>query len=206
VEVLSAQADNSVTIAVIGYPMNIRDVLRHYPDLFESKVKEVFFMNGFYNFGCAEGHWLGPVGDCYDAADEMEKRFPHTVKQYFQGNGSSMCTGGDFFYDTCGSEDNPVKKAYSDWMHHAVDICWPARPSWDPLTVYAAIVGSSGALLTEQEGTDSIDFLGHEQFDTSKTSSNEVNLVYLDDASREQVTEIMNQYMCAGKKPSEHLQ
>lgn len=83
VDVLTAQADNSVTIAVIGYPMNIRDVLKNYPDLFESKVKEVFFMNGFYNFGCAEGHWLGPVGDCADAAAEMEEMWPHSVKQYF---------------------------------------------------------------------------------------------------------------------------
>ena len=35
VDVLNAQPDKSVTIAAIGFPMNIRNLLRNYPDLFE---------------------------------------------------------------------------------------------------------------------------------------------------------------------------
>ena len=35
VNVLQAQPDNSVTIASIGIPINIRNLLREHPDLFE---------------------------------------------------------------------------------------------------------------------------------------------------------------------------
>ena len=51
--------------------MNIRNLLENNPDLFERKVKAVYYMNGFYNFGCAEGHWLGDTDDCYGAAQEV---------------------------------------------------------------------------------------------------------------------------------------
>ena len=78
VDVLKAQPDKSVTIASIGFPVNIRNVLRNHPDLFEQKVKAVYYMNGPYNFGCAEGY-LGPEFDCYRAAQEVQERFPHSV-------------------------------------------------------------------------------------------------------------------------------
>ena len=63
--------------------MNIRNLLRNYPDLFRSKVKAVYYMNGYYNFGCAEHHWLGNDGDCKGAAQEVQVKFPHTTKEYF---------------------------------------------------------------------------------------------------------------------------
>ena len=40
VKVLTAAEANSVTIASIGFPINIRDLIRHYPGLFAAKVKE----------------------------------------------------------------------------------------------------------------------------------------------------------------------
>ena len=77
---LRAQPDNSVTIAAIGFPMNIRNLLRNYPDLFKQKVKEVYYMNGGYNFGCAQG-FLGNANDCYGAAQEVQVKFPHNVRE-----------------------------------------------------------------------------------------------------------------------------
>ena len=56
-------------------------------------------------------------------------------------------------------------------MDQRRDTCWPARPSWDPLTVYAAIVGTDEAQMWEEAGTDEIDEWGHENFDTSWTST-----------------------------------
>ena len=97
VNVLKAQPDNSVTIAAIGFPMNIRNLLRNYPDLFEQKVKAVYYMNGFYNFGCANGNMLGDTTDCYGAAQEVQIKFPHSVKEYYNLNGSDMCMGADFY-------------------------------------------------------------------------------------------------------------
>ena len=63
--------------------MNIRNLLRDNLDLFKQKVKAVYYMNSFYNFGCAEDHYLGNTDDCYDAAQEVQVNFPHTIKEYF---------------------------------------------------------------------------------------------------------------------------
>ena len=107
--------------------------------------------------------------------------FPHSTKQYFQLNGSDVCIGDDFYWWKCGDANNPVAAAYRNWMAKSRDICWPARPSWDPITVYAAILGAEEAGLVEESGTDFIDDLGNEDWDTDKTTSNEFNLKYKDD-------------------------
>lgn len=198
VKVLQEQPDNSVTIAAIGFPMNIRNLLDNYPDLFAQKVKAIYYMNGFYNFGCANGYMLGDTDDCYGAAQEVQIKIPHTTKEYYQLNGSDMCMGADFYNDQCGDSSNPVYTAYRDWMNQARDTCWPARPSWDPLTVYAAIVGTDEAQMWEEEGTDEIDADGNENWDTSWTTNNEVSLWFTDDDKKQGVTDIFNQMLCAG--------
>jgi len=63
--------------------MNIRDVLKKDKKLFNQKVKAVYWMNGMYNFGCAEGHYLGSTVDCYGAAQEVQVNWDHSVKEYF---------------------------------------------------------------------------------------------------------------------------
>jgi len=178
--------------------MNVRNLLRNYHDLFEQKVKAVYYMNGMYNFGCADG-FLGGDDDCHGAAQEVQVKFPHTTKEYFQINGGDMCTAGDFYNDKCGDDSNPVRQAYRDWMDKARDTCWPARPSWDPLTVYAAIVGTDEAQMWEENGTDEIDEEGHETWDTSWTTNNEVSLWFTNDDKKQGVTDILNQMLCAGK-------
>ena len=183
-KVLEAQPDNSVTIAAIGFPMNIRNLLRNNPDLFKQKVKAIYFMNGMYNFGCAEGFLLGNTKDCFGAVKEVQELIPHTTKQYFQRNGHDMCMAGDFFNDKCSDSTNPVRQAYVDWMDHSKFIgrnCWPARSSWDPLTVYVAVVGTDEAQMWEEQGTDVINALGHEKWDKSQTSNNESNLKFTSD-------------------------
>jgi inosine-uridine nucleoside N-ribohydrolase len=67
VKVLGEAEDNTVTIACIGFPMNIRNLLTYHKDLFTQKVKEIHYMNGGYNFGCAAG-FLGGDSDCHGAA------------------------------------------------------------------------------------------------------------------------------------------
>lgn len=59
-------------------------------------------MNGYYNFGCAEHHWLqSNDDDCYAAAQDAQLKIRHTVKEYFQINGGDMCTGGGFLDGSC---------------------------------------------------------------------------------------------------------
>ena len=198
VKVLEAQPDKSVTIASIGFPINIRNMLRNHRDLFEKKVKAVYYMNGMYNFGCAEGHYLGPTTDCDGAAQEVQVKFPHSVKEYFQINGGDMCTAGDFYNNKCSSSKNPVHTAYTNWMKQSKDTCWPARPSWDPVTVYAAIVGTEAAQMWEENGTDEIDARGKETWDKSWTTNNEVALWFTNNDKKPIVTKILNDMLCEG--------
>ena len=134
-----------MTIAVIGFPINIRDLLAEHKDLFAAKVKEIHFMNGPYNFGCALGILfggiLGDTTDCYGAAHQVLLDMPPSVKQFFQPNGADMCSGAPFWDNSCGDDANPMKRAHNDWMANwsflsSIDACWPGRSSWDPLTVY----------------------------------------------------------------------
>ena len=197
VKVLNEAEDSSVTIACIGFPMNIRNLLHYHHDLFEQKVKEVHYMNGMYNFGCAQAFYLGDVTDCYGAAQKVQIDFPHTVREYFQGNGSDMCTGGPFWDDSCGDDKNPMKRAHKDWMNQRHDTCWPARPSWDPVTVYHAIVGTEEATMEAIPGTDEIDEKGRENFDKGWTSNNEFNLIIGND-KKQGVVDKINAMLCQG--------
>jgi hypothetical protein len=83
VDVLSEQDDKSVTVVVIGFPMNIRNVLQTNPELFESKVQKIYFMDEMYNFGCGMGDMMGDTKDCYRAAQATFELFPKTIPVYF---------------------------------------------------------------------------------------------------------------------------
>lgn len=100
-----------------------------------------------------------------------------------------MCTGGDLKDNQCGGSDNPVKKAYQNWLGATGGSC---RPSWDPLTVYAAVVGTDTAQMWEESGTDEIDAEGHETWDKSWTTNNEYSLWFTNDDKKQGVTDIMN--------------
>lgn len=77
---LAGQADNSVAIASIGITTNMRDLVLSSPDqysklnghdLVAQKVNRVVWMDGMYNFGCAQhdsDNWLGPDTDCRGSA------------------------------------------------------------------------------------------------------------------------------------------
>ena len=84
-----------------------------------------------------------------------------------------MCTGGPFKANQCSNDQNPVRIAYKRWLDAVGPSC---RSSWDPLTVYAAIVGTDAAKMWEESGTDEIDVWGNENWDKSWTTNNEVSL------------------------------
>lgn len=192
IKVLTAQEDNSVTIAAIGFPMNIRDVLKKDAALFNKKVKAVYWMNGMYNFGCAEAHWIGSTVDCYGAAQWVQENWDHKVKEYFQLNGGDMGTGGTL--KDCQDSSSPVRQAYVDWLGRTGG---SSRPSWDPVTVYVAVVGTEEAQMWEEKGTDEINALGQETWDKSWTTNNEVSLWYTNNNKKAGVVDILNKMMCA---------
>ena len=109
-----------------------------------------------------------------------------------------MFIGADFYHNKCGDDKNPMKRAHNNWMNQRRDTGWPGRPSWDPVTVYAAIVGTQAAQMWEEKGTNRIDAAGHENWDKSTTNNNEVHLWFLNNDRKPGVVKILNDIICAG--------
>jgi hypothetical protein len=77
---LAGAEDNSVVISAIGMTTNLRDLLQskgdatshlNGVDLVAAKVKTVVWMDGDYNFGCAQyryDRWLGSDDGCRGSA------------------------------------------------------------------------------------------------------------------------------------------
>lgn len=155
-------------------------------------------MNGYYNFGCAEQNtkaWLGDDGDCYNAAHRAQEMFPHTTTQYFSLEGSDVCTGYGFANKNCGEKDNPVRKAYQDWLWGVGNNC---RPSWDPIAVYAAIYGYEAAGMWANDGTDAVDEEGYENWKDNNTSNNEYEIWFNNNKAKQNMEDTIESALCAG--------
>lgn len=95
-----------------------------------------------------------------------------------------------------------MRKAHNDWMSQRRDTCWPARPAWDPVTVYAAIVGTEAAQMWEEKGTDRVNENGDEDWDKGTTKYNEVHLWFTNDSKKQETANIINKMLCEGKNVS----
>jgi len=126
---LVTQEDNSVVISSIGMTTNMRDLVKslggdqYSPlsgyELIEKKVKQVVWMDGGYNFGCA-GHgnndngYLGDDLGCRGSAQQIFELFPNTTQHIFNtGIGNSVKTGS--VLTDCAPSSNPCRQAYFDW-------------------------------------------------------------------------------------------
>lgn len=191
--VLSAADDASVVIASIGEPTNLRDLIQAEPALFARKVKQAVYMDGGYNFGCADAKgsdaspYLGSTAGCAGAAKLVIDAVPHSIKQVFSLNGGEVLTGGRF---NTGCGLGPVKDAYQIWTGGN------SRPSWDLIAVYVAVMGTSSLYSSEQPGTNSVDAAGNENFDTSKTGTNESH-VWIASDKKGDVTRILDDLICS---------
>jgi len=144
---LQGAANHSVTIASIGEPTNLQDLLRSEMDLVRAKVKRVFYMDGGFNFGCADGAY-GPDDECWKSAQYVVANMPSpNVEQIFQLHGDNHNGWWVGQNPKCGmDQNNPVKFAYQTACRNM----WQGacnnygRDSWDPNTVYAAIMGKVG--------------------------------------------------------------
>ena len=145
--VLNEAKDSSVTIASIGELTNLQDLLRDDLDLVRRKVKRVVYMDGNFNFGCADGAY-GPNDECWKSAQYVVANMPSPqVEQIFQLHGDNHNGWWVGNNAKCGMDDkNPVKVAYQDMCRNA----WQGacdnfgRDSWDPNSVYVAIMGAQG--------------------------------------------------------------
>ena len=154
---LGAAADNSVVIASVGELGNLRDILKANKDLFVKKVKAIYYMDGGYNFGCGDSNgsgwspWLGSTDDCYGSAQYVIENVPKSIKQVFSGDGGNIYAGSRFNGDG-GCGQGPVKQAYQVWTNYG------SRPSWDPITVYFAVMGDRSLWSYTDEGTNTVSY------------------------------------------------
>mgnify|MGYP000229642799 CR=1 FL=1 len=98
----------------------MRDLVQSQPDEFSplngteliaKKVGLIVWMDGMYNFGCAQhdtDDWLGPDTDCRGSAMAAVSGWPSSVKQIFSGVGSDVLHGG--WLDGCAEDGNPVRQ------------------------------------------------------------------------------------------------
>eukprot|EP00602_Paraphysomonas_sp_CaronLab_P000530 CAMPEP_0185021796 /NCGR_PEP_ID=MMETSP1103-20130426/4504_1 /TAXON_ID=36769 /ORGANISM="Paraphysomonas bandaiensis, Strain Caron Lab Isolate" /LENGTH=419 /DNA_ID=CAMNT_0027553539 /DNA_START=34 /DNA_END=1293 /DNA_ORIENTATION=- len=190
---LSGADNNTVVVVSIGEPLAIRNILQAEYDLFVSKVREVHYMDGGYNFGCGDSDgsewspWLGSTEDCDGAAQYVVDHIPSSIRQYFSLNGENILTGSRF-QEGCGS--GPVKEAYQLWTNYG------SRPSWDLISVYMAIRGVESLYSTAYAGTNNVDYYGHEDFDVTDTENNQYQ-VWIDDSHYGDVVRILDDIICA---------
>jgi hypothetical protein len=137
--------DKSVTIASIGETTNLQDLLRNDADLVKQKVKRIVYMDGGFNFGCADGAY-GPNDECWKSAQYVVANMPSPdVEQIFQLHGDNhngWWVGSD---PKCTMDNkNPVMVAYSDMCRNTGWCDNYGRDSWDLNTVYVAVMGAPG--------------------------------------------------------------
>ena len=202
---LSKAEDHSVAIAAIGIPTNMRDLLASKPDQFSSlggtalvaqKVKLIVWMDGLYNFGCAqhdEDNWLGSDAGCRGSAKLAVEGWPSSVKQIFSGVGGDVMHGD--WLEGCAAKGNPCRQAFEDW-----GVAGRGRSSWDPISVMIAVRGVVGVHCKESgQG-------GHQTFPpgsrdgvehwVSGSSSNQSFVQYSGKGAQAAISFELNQLLC----------
>ena len=188
--------DGSVVIASIGELTNLRDIIKANKDLFVKKVKMIYYMDGSYNFGCGDSNgsgwspYMGSTDDCYGAAQYVIQNVPSSIKQVFSLDGGGDIYTGGRFNGNNGCGQGPVKEAYQIWTNDG------SRSSWDPITVYLAVMGDTALYSSLQAGTNTVDYYGNEHFNTGDTNNNQYH-VWIDSSHNGDVTRILDNALCA---------
>lgn len=140
---LAAAPDDSVTIVSIGFLINLRELLESQPDahsplvgeeLVRRKVKRMVLMGGDFPQSVPEGEYnLAHQGVGPDSQYVIE-RWPTPILFVGWTIGNRILTGPALLPTPAA---NPVRRAYQLWRN----VLEQGRPSWDLLTVYAAVRG-----------------------------------------------------------------
>lgn len=182
-KLLSEAADNSITIAVIGFPTNINNLFKSDPDdysdlngieLVKRKVDKFYIMGGKYPEGL-DGHNWRLAGDCI--AKEMIEQCPRPI--IFVGDAIGKMENGFIVGKSLNQlpDDSPVKAAFSYWFKNPPwwykDIFgFPASDtipnwhSWDEVTVHMAILGSEKWFDLETQGSIELSCKSYSKWNT----------------------------------------
>lgn len=151
-EVMSEQADGSVTVCSIGPLNNLRDFLEddECRRLIEMKVCRLVAMAGRFD-GSGLPEWNVEMD--VEAAKCVVERWPGEIVFCPWECGASVITGGT-------ATNAPVELAY---RLHSNGL----RPSWDPMTVLYAVRGGGRLMKTSPEGVIRIAQSGESLFEVT---------------------------------------
>jgi len=177
-KVLAAAEDNSVKIAAIGFPTNIRNLLESPADdispltgydLVAAKVKTVVWQGGWYppihGWGAATFNWACGSGfycedniydHCYGAGEVGVNGMPPNVEMVYTDIGDEVIAGRDLSY--CADYDNPCRVALEDQQGFGNGRC-----AWDLVAVLHAIRPDNRdyySISGEGDGRCNVDFFG----------------------------------------------
>jgi hypothetical protein len=191
-QALAAQEDHSVYLVSIGITTNMRDLVQSPPDihspltgaeLLARKAAQIVWMDGTYNFGCAQHatlDWLGPDVDCYGSAQIAVNGWPPSVHQVFTNVGATILHGAALA--TCTPPSNPCRQAFHDWGHGVARI---GRMSWDPIAVLIAARGAADlGLCARRDGYNTVAADGTEKWVHDTTRAYNQSRVRADDFMR----------------------
>ncbi|KAK3313724.1 inosine/uridine-preferring nucleoside hydrolase [Apodospora peruviana] len=137
-KVLSAAADQSITIASIGFFENLSGLLNSSADsysplsgreLIAAKVSELVVMGGAY----PSGHEWNFMGDNASLAAHVVSTWNSPIIFSGEELGDNVMSGSRFMAE--GPVADPIRAAYIYYTYNT------SRPSWDPLTVLYAMDG-----------------------------------------------------------------
>jgi hypothetical protein len=128
--VLSKQPDKSVTIISTGFLQNLDELLRNYPVLVASKVKELVLMGAYQNDVIHFNYH-----NTTKAAQNVIENWPSPLVFHHLGGGVMTGSG---LKDT--PKGNPVRMAY----YLQLDSKFTDNPSYDQMTVLYGVRGASG--------------------------------------------------------------
>ncbi|NPV68414.1 MAG: nucleoside hydrolase [Anaerolineae bacterium] len=190
-EILAQQPNGSVTIVSVGFLTNLRALLRsesdahsvlNGSDLVAAKVRQLVVMGGHYPDSSQH-----PAGKEYNfaldsvATYDVIPDWPTPIIFVGFEAGVDVVTGVPLQTDT--PEDNPVRRAY--WLFNR----GAGRSSWDLITVYVAVQGSSELWAICPGGYNEVSANGSNRWIDSP-QGNHGFLVQL--GAREQIEKLLN--------------
>jgi purine nucleosidase len=132
---LANQPSDSVTIVVIGYLTNLRDLLQSHPDQYSDMNGHELVTKTVHQLVCMGGEYpQGREWNFYqdaDAAREVVRAWPTKVVFVGYELGLEVVTGSGLIHEP---PDSPVRLSYA--LHNE----FTGRPSWDQLAVLYAVL------------------------------------------------------------------
>jgi PKD repeat protein len=128
-DLLSEQADKSVTIISVGFIVNLYDLLLEEPDLIEKKVAELVIMGGPRGGGFNLGRH-----NTSSLTEHLLEHWPTPI--VFSGAGTGIFTA-ERLENT--PKENPIREAYYQFFNS--NFC--QRHSWDQMAVLYGVRGVS---------------------------------------------------------------